>query len=88
MCTRLLSWAHVYIDTNTNTMSCSICCEDFNSGARKEVSCGSCNYGACVACLKQYLLSTSQESHCPPLSQITFLCTLNILCQFYFPILP
>lgn len=45
--------------------TCSICCEQFTNNLRKEVSCGSCNYDACTQCIKQFLLSSTQEPKCP-----------------------
>ena len=48
--------------------SCSVCCENFNKSTRKEIRCGFCpninNFVACIACVKRYLLETSQNAHC------------------------
>lgn len=43
--------------------SCSICIENFNKGIRAKVEC-KCGFEVCRACVKQYLLSQSEEPHC------------------------
>ena len=46
-------------------MECSICCEKFNKSNLKPVTCGFCvNFTACLACVKRYLLETTQTAHC------------------------
>ena len=46
-------------------MDCSICCEKFNKSNLKPVTCGFCvNFTACLACVKRYLLETTQTAHC------------------------
>jgi len=46
-------------------MDCSICCEKFNKSNLKPVTCGFCvNFTACLACVKRYLLETTQSAHC------------------------
>jgi len=46
-------------------MDCSICCEKFNKSTLKPVTCGFCvNFTACLACVKRYLLETTQTAHC------------------------
>ena len=46
-------------------MDCSICCEKFNKSTMKPITCGFCvNFTACLACVKRYLLETTQTAHC------------------------
>lgn len=47
------------------TEQCGICIEDFTKSVRKEVMCPSCEYSACLVCVKQYIMNeTSTEAHC------------------------
>lgn len=43
---------------------CPICVEKMNKSTRKGVICNKCDYSACRACYKQYLLSTNDNPHC------------------------
>lgn len=45
-------------------MECSICVSRFTATVRKEIKCPYCQFGACLGCVKSYLLSTSQDAHC------------------------
>lgn len=45
-------------------MACPICCDNFTDVTRKEVKCNYCNYSSCVKCVKQYLLTISQDPNC------------------------
>ena len=45
-------------------MSCSICLEKFTLKLRKEIKCQYCPEASCVQCLKQYLLSSTEDPHC------------------------
>ena len=46
--------------------TCDICCEPFNRSTRQSIECmyGECDFKACKACMRQYLLGTSGEPHC------------------------
>lgn len=43
---------------------CSVCIEVMNKSTRKSVDCGMCNYSACRACYKQYLIGLNENPHC------------------------
>jgi len=43
---------------------CSICCESYTKVLRKPVACPYCPRQQCVQCVKQYLLSSSEDPHC------------------------
>ncbi len=45
---------------------CIICCESFNKSTRSCIECEytSCKYNACIACIRAYLLTSSNEPHC------------------------
>ena len=47
-------------------LECNICCDSFNNSSRKCIQCeyGSCNYNACIACVRAYLLTSINEPHC------------------------
>lgn len=44
-------------------MSCNICVERFNKTNRCKVTCN-CDYEACRACIKTYLLDKTEDAHC------------------------
>jgi hypothetical protein len=46
--------------------TCSVCCEDFNRAARKEVTCKFCEFKACTECVKVYFCSedNASDAHC------------------------
>jgi hypothetical protein len=44
--------------------TCAICCEAFNAAARKPVACHFCQYEACSACVRAYLLSRPEAAAC------------------------
>lgn len=44
-------------------MSCEICISKYNKTVNSRVEC-QCEYVACKQCVRQYLLTTSQEAHC------------------------
>ncbi len=44
--------------------TCSVCDEKFNLSIRKEVNCAKCNLSCCAACVKAYLLSSTNLPHC------------------------
>ena len=47
------------------TEQCGICIEDFTRSVRKKVTCPSCEYSACLVCVKQYVMNeTSRDAHC------------------------
>jgi hypothetical protein len=41
-----------------------ICCETFTGTRRAKVSCGGCDFAACVQCTQTYILSKEMEPHC------------------------
>jgi len=43
---------------------CMICCETFTGTRRAKVSCGGCDFAACVQCTQTYILSKEMEPHC------------------------
>jgi hypothetical protein len=43
---------------------CGICCETFTGTRRAKVSCGGCDFAACVQCTQTYILSKEMEPHC------------------------
>jgi hypothetical protein len=43
---------------------CAVCCEEINNSNRKECICPKCNFSACKSCIRTYLGSTPNESHC------------------------
>ena len=44
--------------------TCEVCLEDFTSSVRARVSCPQCNLDVCRACVRRYLLNTTQQAHC------------------------
>ena len=53
-------------DRTHNLNECNICCEAFNNSTRSRIQCdyGDCKYEACKACIRQYLLGTTENPHC------------------------
>lgn len=45
-------------------MECPICCDVYTKKQRKEIQCGSCNYSACIECIKKYALESTHDIHC------------------------
>ena len=45
---------------------CAICTEKYNNSTLKQIPCeyGDCNFSACKACVRTYLLSTTTDPHC------------------------
>lgn len=43
---------------------CSICCDKFTDVVRKQIGCSYCEFVACMNCVKQYLLSISNDPSC------------------------
>ena len=43
---------------------CMICCETFTGTRRAKVSCGGCDFAACVQCTQTYILSKEMDPHC------------------------
>ena len=41
------------------TMTCNICCDDYNKTNRSKVSCVSCDFDVCRTCCETYILSES-----------------------------
>ena len=48
------------------TSSCPICCEEYTKQLRSKIVCtnNNCANEACISCIKQYLLSTTNDAHC------------------------
>ena len=49
---------------------CPVCCEAFTDVKRLAVTCAYCQYDACAACYKQYMVSTMQDAHCMSCRQV------------------
>jgi hypothetical protein len=43
---------------------CSVCCSTYSSAIRKLVVCPSCQYEACAACVKKYILNSTKDADC------------------------
>ena len=45
---------------------CGVCTEKYNNSTLKQIPCeyGDCNFSACKACIRTYLLSTTTDPHC------------------------
>ena len=45
---------------------CPICCETFTAQNRANIVCNNldCGYSACKQCIRQYLLTTTNDPHC------------------------
>ena len=54
------------IKKNKPEGDCAICCEKYNNSSHIKVICefGDCNYETCKKCMRDYLLSTTQDPHC------------------------
>ena len=46
--------------------SCPVCCEHYNKSSRAPVKCcfGDCDFESCKSCVRQYLLTSTNEPHC------------------------
>jgi len=44
--------------------SCVVCCESYTSFQRRAVACPQCNYTACAACVRRYLVSQTEGLSC------------------------
>lgn len=71
---------------------CNICCETFNKSNRLCVDCeyGNCQHSACVACVRAYLLTSTNEPHCmeckqPWTPKFTLILTKKWLTDIYKP---
>jgi hypothetical protein len=51
---------------STIAEECTICCETYNKSSRACIECEytSCNYKTCLACVRAYLLTSTNEPHC------------------------
>ena len=43
---------------------CPVCLESFTYSVRARVSCPQCHLEVCRACVRRYLLNTTQQAHC------------------------
>jgi hypothetical protein len=43
---------------------CPICLDTFTGSIRKEINCQYCNFGACLTCVKRYMLESVEDPHC------------------------
>lgn len=61
-----------YHNTIIMASTCDICCEAFNRSTRESIECmyGECDFKACKACMRQYLLGNNGEPHCMSCKQI------------------
>lgn len=50
----------------TITMTCSICCDNYNKSLKSKIICPNteCNFESCKTCIRTYLLSTTNDPHC------------------------
>jgi hypothetical protein len=50
-----------YVETD-----CAVCAEKYNNSTLKQIPCeyGDCSFSACKACIRTYLLSTTNDPHC------------------------
>ena len=46
----------------TETRICEICADNFNKGARKEISCQKCQLGACRKCYETFMMEQNQPT--------------------------
>ena len=46
--------------------TCFICCETYNKSTKSQVTCyfDDCNYSSCKACIRMYLLNSTNDPHC------------------------
>jgi hypothetical protein len=56
-------------NTNENVImekDCMVCAEKYNNSTHKAILCefGDCNFSACKACVRTYLLNTTTDPHC------------------------
>jgi len=49
---------------NPDTKMCDICCDDYNKSTRARFNCPVCDYPACRACIRRYLLTKNDLAHC------------------------
>jgi len=47
-------------------VDCAICADKYNNSIHKQIVCeyGDCNFSACKACIRTYLLNTTTDPHC------------------------
>jgi hypothetical protein len=47
-------------------VDCPICADKYNNSTHKQIICeyGDCNFSACKACIRTYLLNTTTDPHC------------------------
>lgn len=47
-------------------MTCQICCEKYNKSTNLKITCpiGDCKFDACKTCIRQYLISTTNDPNC------------------------
>ena len=58
------SSASASANTTIQVDACSICVENFNKTKRASVKCDFCEFLACRACCKRYLLDRNENAHC------------------------
>ena len=49
---------------DSQSQDCSVCCEPYTDVKRLRVTCAYCQYDACQACYRKYILDTMQDAHC------------------------
>ena len=46
------------------TDECSVCFEEYSGVIHKKIVCPSCNYDACMSCIKKFLVELGDDPHC------------------------
>lgn len=47
-----------------DSMTCNVCCENFNKTMRKEIDCLACGFRTCTICVKKYIMDTLETLEC------------------------
>jgi len=50
--------------SSKQSTNCDVCMEDFTSSVRARVNCPHCDIDVCRACVRLYLMKTTQQAHC------------------------
>ncbi len=48
----------------STSCACPICCDNYTSVLRKEISCKFCEYSTCTVCVKKYLCLSLNDPAC------------------------
>lgn len=52
------------LDAEDRPANCPVCCENFTLATRRQVTCANCDYVACIACNKTFLLGLDDDPRC------------------------